>query len=120
MERKESSSLVVAVLLVIKETVLLFSCSDGDAHATNCSDSDREALLGFKNALDDPQNRLSSWAGNNCCHWRGIRCDQTTGAAARIDLGSRYGFWSLSGNISSSLLKLRSSLRVHGLELQPT
>lgn len=111
MERKKSSPLVVALLLVTTENVLLFPCCNGDAGARNCSESDREALLGFKNAIEDPHNRLSSWEGNNCCQWRGVWCDQTTGAVARIDLNNRYGYWNLGGNISSSLLNLRSSLK---------
>ncbi|XP_060670885.1 receptor-like protein EIX2 [Ziziphus jujuba] len=56
------------------------------AHLMNCMESDREALIDFKNGLHDPANRLSSWKGSNCCHWRGISCENTTGAVIAVDL----------------------------------
>ncbi|KAH7527940.1 hypothetical protein FEM48_Zijuj05G0019400 [Ziziphus jujuba var. spinosa] len=52
----------------------------------NCMESDREALIDFKNGLHDPANRLSSWKGSNCCHWWGINCENTTGAVIAVDL----------------------------------
>ncbi|KAH7527945.1 hypothetical protein FEM48_Zijuj05G0020200 [Ziziphus jujuba var. spinosa] len=52
----------------------------------NCMESDQEALIDFKNGLHDPANRLSSWKGSNCCHWRGISCENTTGAVIAVDL----------------------------------
>ncbi|XVE90415.1 hypothetical protein DITRI_Ditri20bG0076100 [Diplodiscus trichospermus] len=90
----------------------------GDSHLANCSKSDLEVLLAFKNGLNDPENRLSSWQGSNCCQWHGIGCNNSSGAVIMIDLhnpypinsesSSRYGFWNLSGDISPSLRKLRS------------
>ncbi|XP_060670467.1 receptor-like protein EIX2 [Ziziphus jujuba] len=56
------------------------------AHLMNCMESDREALIDFKNGLHDPANRLSSWKGSNCCHWWGINCENTTGAVIAVDL----------------------------------
>nr|XP_048329782.1 receptor-like protein EIX2 [Ziziphus jujuba var. spinosa] len=91
------------------------------AHLMNCMESDREALIDFKNGLHDPANRLSSWKGSNCCHWWGINCENTTGAVIAVDLRNpcptynyddesldRYGFWSLSGEIKPSLTKIKS------------
>ncbi|XP_060670482.1 receptor-like protein EIX1 [Ziziphus jujuba] len=91
------------------------------AHLMNCTESDREALIDFKNGLHDPANRLSSWKGSNCCHWRGISCENTTGVVIAVDLRNphptynyndesldRYGFWNLSGEIKPSLTKLKS------------
>ncbi|KAF7807080.1 receptor-like protein EIX1 [Senna tora] len=93
------------------------------------SASDREALLDFKSGLQDPHNVLSSWSGANCCEWYGIRCNNNTGAVVSIDLHNPYvqrgryesysdsyefdydfdeSLWSLSGNISPSLMKLKS------------
>ncbi|PON84853.1 NAD(P)-binding domain containing protein [Trema orientale] len=88
----------------------------------SCLDSDREALLDFKSGLEDPNRnpRLLSWRGSNCCQWRGISCDNGTGAVTHVDLhnphpfqlgdssNSRYGFWNLSGEIRPSLSKLES------------
>ncbi|KAH7527939.1 hypothetical protein FEM48_Zijuj05G0019300 [Ziziphus jujuba var. spinosa] len=81
-------------------------------------DSDREALVDFKNGLHDPENRLSSWKGSNCCQWWGISCETTSGAVIAVDLHNPYpnnydestgtsGFWNLSGEIRPSLTKLK-------------
>ncbi|XP_060670470.1 receptor-like protein EIX1 [Ziziphus jujuba] len=92
-----------------------------DAKLMNCLESDREALIDFKNGLHDPENRLSSWEGSNCCQWWGISCENTTGAVISVDLhnpypeaeagldsSGRYAFWNISGEIRSSLTKLKS------------
>ncbi|CAK7330923.1 unnamed protein product [Dovyalis caffra] len=107
--------LILAILDVLTGE---FGCN-GDTLYKHCSLSDVVALTDFKNGLEDPENRLSSWKGTNCCQWRGIGCDNTTGAVIAIDLhnpypvssegsSSRYGYWNLSGEIRPSLLKLKS------------
>ncbi|XP_027157935.1 receptor-like protein EIX2 [Coffea eugenioides] len=111
---------VIALLAFIFQLIAWDSVLGADAVMVNCSANDLEALLDFKNGLNDPENRLSSWRARGCCLWRGIACDDNTGAVIKIDLrnpypvnsfnGSttRYGFWNLSGEIRPSLLKLRS------------
>ncbi|XP_049389166.1 receptor-like protein EIX1 [Solanum stenotomum] len=94
-----------------------FACK-GQNVATSCSASDLEVLLDFKNGLNDPENRLSSWQGRDCCMWRGIGCSNATGSVIKIDLHNpfpvdsadvtRYGFWNLSGEIRPSLVKIQS------------
>lgn len=81
--------------------------------SVGCLESDREALISFKQGLNDPDNRLASWKGVNCCQWRGVGCDNATGAVTAIDLRNPHplgdhGFWNLSGEISPSLTKLKS------------
>ncbi|KAM7264550.1 hypothetical protein ACFE04_002233 [Oxalis oulophora] len=95
-----------------------------EAKTVTCLVSDRKALVELKNGLEDPENRLFSWKGSNCCQWRGIICDNKTGAVISIDLHNpypinsyspspnRYGFWNLSGEISSSLLQIKSLQRL--------
>ncbi|XP_060670881.1 receptor-like protein EIX2 [Ziziphus jujuba] len=89
-----------------------------DAETMNCLKSDREALIDFKNGLHDPENWLSSWKASNCCQWRGITCENTTGAVIAVDLhnphlqdfdsSGRYELGSFSGEIRPSLTKLKS------------
>ncbi|KAF4361039.1 hypothetical protein F8388_016848 [Cannabis sativa] len=84
----------------------------GDYYVYSCLESDRNALLDFRIGLEDPQNRLGSWKGNNCCQWRGISCNEV-GAVTTLDLhnrypNNRYDFWNLSGEIRPSLTKLKS------------
>ncbi|OMO96550.1 hypothetical protein COLO4_15211 [Corchorus olitorius] len=106
---------LLAVLCVITGE---YVCVAADSQMANCSKTELEALFDFKKGLNDPENRLSSWKGSNCCWWHGIGCNNSTGAVTIIDLHnpyplnpdslSRYGFWNLSGDISPSLLNLKS------------
>ena len=115
MGRFSVSSLVVAILCLVTRE---FVCK-GETQLVICLEYDREALIDLKRGLKDPEDRLSSWSGSNCCQWRGIACENSTGAVIGIDLHnpyplnfadstSRYGYWNLSGNIRPSLLKLKS------------
>ncbi|KAL6124631.1 hypothetical protein ACLB2K_077143 [Fragaria x ananassa] len=45
----------------------------------------QETLADFKNGIEDPENRLSSWKGSNCCRWWGMSPDNTTGVVIAVD-----------------------------------
>ncbi|KAF4363362.1 hypothetical protein G4B88_002109 [Cannabis sativa] len=51
-------------------------------------ESERQALLTFKQGLDVHDNVLSSWNNNNkdCCSWRGIRCHNLTNHIIKLHL----------------------------------
>ncbi|MBA0677992.1 hypothetical protein Goari_019361 [Gossypium aridum] len=110
---------VLGLLLAVVCVITGEYVCNGDSHLGNCSKSDLEALSDFKNGLNDPENRLSSWQGSGCCQWHGIGCNNSTGAVIMIDLhnpypitsessSGGYGFWNLSGDISPSLPNLKS------------
>ncbi|KAL5987524.1 hypothetical protein ACLOJK_035272 [Asimina triloba] len=42
-----------------------------------CYPDERAALVSFKSSLADPSDRLSTWQGQNCCEWDGIRCSNS-------------------------------------------
>ncbi|XP_030501273.2 receptor-like protein EIX1 [Cannabis sativa] len=85
-----------------------------------CVESEKQALLSFKQDLVDPFNRLTSWAANgddddDCCNWTGIICDSITGHVKQlqlantykdyVDLENKYG-GGLSSKVNPSLLNL--------------
>ncbi|XP_065619521.1 receptor-like protein EIX2 [Quercus suber] len=54
-----------------------------------CIDTERHALLTFKQDLIDPLNRLSSWTvDGDCCHWLGVVCHNLTAHVHQLHLGS--------------------------------
>ncbi|GLU21852.1 hypothetical protein SLE2022_379640 [Rubroshorea leprosula] len=85
---------------------------------TTCWEIERNALLKFKEGLQDPSGRLSSWVGNYCCTWSGVGCNRQTGHVTKLDLGippisfnindpKAFDFASLQGTMSPSLLDLK-------------
>jgi len=114
----ENISQVWLLILLVYSLLLAISVKI-NVVAIECLASDQEALIDFKNGLEDSHNRLSSWRNTNCCQWRGIYCDNITGAVVSIDLHnphppsfdyspSKYGMWNLSGELRPSLLELKS------------
>ncbi|XP_028057115.1 receptor-like protein EIX1 [Camellia sinensis] len=90
-----------------------------------CSKTEKQALLKFKQDLKDFSNRLSSWAGDNCCQWSEVVCDYFTGHVHVIHRPHNYSdadchykanyskyeaYWcyhQLGGKIDPSLLDLK-------------
>ncbi|CAN1169375.1 Receptor-like protein EIX2 [Linum perenne] len=98
--------------------LLLFSFLSLPLGDSRCTKTDIEALLTFKNGLVDPSGRLSSWKGDDCCKWVGVKCSNGSTVtelslrnpypsmnAGNIDQEA-YKASCLKGNISSSLLQL--------------
>ncbi|KAK8589545.1 hypothetical protein V6N13_088371 [Hibiscus sabdariffa] len=99
-----------------------FSFCDGNSNVL-CIQSEREALLKFKNDLIDPSNRLSSWVeGGDCCKWNGVVCHNLTGHVDQLhlaaplsspDILAPFAEWeayersTLGGQINPSLLELQ-------------
>nr|AGO64661.1 receptor-like protein [Pyrus communis] len=79
-----------------------------------CKESERQALLMFKQDLEDPTNRLLSWVaeeGSDCCSWTGVVCDHMTGHIHELHLNNSDFDWDcnscFSGKINPSLLSLK-------------
>ncbi|XP_029124543.1 receptor-like protein 43 [Cajanus cajan] len=77
--------------------VLLLSNAAGPVLSAEikCIESERQALLNFKQSLLHDYGMLSTWRdGDNntdCCKWRGIQCHDETGHIQLLDLhGDRY------------------------------
>ncbi|CAL9137623.1 unnamed protein product [Musa acuminata var. zebrina] len=91
-----------------------------------CQETERKALMEFKQRVRDPSHRLSSWVGEDCCSWEGIRCSNVTGHVIELHLRNRHRLdvsymdcseiyfddrfgcrWALHGGITPSLLSLQ-------------
>ncbi|XP_062076447.1 receptor-like protein EIX2 [Humulus lupulus] len=72
-----------------------------------CIPKERQALLTFKQTLNDTYDDLSSWtnrsADQNCCNWHRITCDNTNHVIS-IDIN---GIDTIGGDIDSSLAELQ-------------
>ncbi|MFQ6669620.1 hypothetical protein Gotur_034804 [Gossypium turneri] len=87
---------------------ICFSICDANSNLL-CIQSEREALLKFKNDLTDPSNRLSSWVeGGDCCKWIGVVCHNSTGHVNQLHLAAPpLSSSALGGKINPSLLELK-------------
>ncbi|KAL7126941.1 hypothetical protein ABFS83_14G220400 [Erythranthe nasuta] len=71
-----------------------------------CPEIEKEALLSFKESLEDPSNILSSWnvsADVNCCNWKGVVCSNITGGGHVQQLRLQ----GLRGKMNPSLFDLK-------------
>uniref|UniRef100_F6I5J7 uracil phosphoribosyltransferase n=1 Tax=Vitis vinifera TaxID=29760 RepID=F6I5J7_VITVI len=90
------------------EIIKVGSCQ-GD-HQRGCIDTEKVALLKFKQGLTDPSGRLSSWVGEDCCKWRGVVCNNRSGHVIKLTLrylDSDGTEGELGGKISPALLDLK-------------
>ncbi|XP_062027179.1 receptor-like protein EIX2 isoform X2 [Rosa rugosa] len=106
------SGLVGLVCLAIASAICCSSV--GSSNNIMCLESERHALLRFKQGLVDDSNALASWKSEkDCCKWRGIECNNQTGHVTNLDFSFNYDPYlysaevPLSGEISPSLLELQ-------------
>ncbi|XP_044463596.1 receptor-like protein EIX2 [Mangifera indica] len=84
-----TSTLVAFLSLELLSIVTIHvSFCHGSSNHLGCVESEREALLRFKQDLIDPSNRLASWSTVNadCCTWSGVVCDNRTGHVLELNL----------------------------------
>ncbi|KAM5573160.1 hypothetical protein ABKV19_012940 [Rosa sericea] len=106
------SGLLGLVCLAIASAICCSSV--GSSNNIMCLESERHALLQFKQGLVDESNALASWKSEkDCCKWRGIACNNQTGYVTSLDFSFSYDPYlnstevPLRGEISPSLLELR-------------
>ncbi|XP_016204352.1 receptor-like protein 12 isoform X3 [Arachis ipaensis] len=84
--------------------VLIMLYDAGLIHGeVTCLENERQALLRFKQSIDDPWGMLSTWRGDDCCKWQGITCRNQTGHVLRLHLRGSYSHH-LSGQANISTL----------------
>ncbi|XP_073135697.1 uncharacterized protein [Henckelia pumila] len=100
------------LILLSKKPVVATTSSLQD-HGVRCLDSERLALLEFKNGLKHP-GQLHTWGTEehkkDCCKWKGILCDNHTNHVVELNLRDiELGkFLIHCGNISEALGNLVS------------
>ncbi|CAL9750742.1 unnamed protein product [Musa acuminata subsp. burmannicoides] len=95
--RIASKRLMMLVALLLVSCCLGHGFGDEDyveveGIGSNCMESERRALLAIKSDMYDPDNWFSSWTGKDCCGWRGVACDHTTGHVTKLDLRYPYTY----------------------------
>ena len=84
--------LFLAFLIIPLPNFFIFCTGHSHSHSHSqlrCSDTERHALLTFKQDLIDPLNRLSSWTvDGDCCHWLGVVCHNLTAHVHQLHLKS--------------------------------
>ncbi|KAM0921623.1 hypothetical protein ACQ4PT_006600 [Festuca glaucescens] len=77
----------------------------------SCIAYERATLLSIKASLRDPNTNFSSWQGEDCCRWKGVRCSYKTGHVVKLNLQGKSGdclkVYPYSGEISYSLVTLQ-------------
>nr|XP_023886896.1 receptor-like protein EIX2 [Quercus suber]XP_023886897.1 receptor-like protein EIX2 [Quercus suber] len=80
--------LFLAFLIIPLPNFFIF-CTGHSHSQLRCIDTERHALLTFKQDLIDPLNRLSSWTvDGDCCHWLGVVCHNLTAHVHQLHLRS--------------------------------
>ncbi|GLT65180.1 hypothetical protein SLA2020_376260 [Shorea laevis] len=108
-----SLHLIYALLVLLHMQTSIGSNSTTADDGVRCIESERQALLTFKQGLVDEHGRLSSWGGEelkkNCCEWEGVQCSSITGHITMLNL-TKYSYhlqFILRGNLSPSLFELQ-------------
>jgi len=84
--------------------VLILSMTLSSSFAHGCSASECEALISFKKNYKDPNGLLSSWRGEDCCGWKGVRCNNQTGHIIKLDLHGPEDFMEAENNLRGQII----------------
>ncbi|TQD96221.1 hypothetical protein C1H46_018130 [Malus baccata] len=106
--------LLIRFLAIATITFSISLCNGNPGWPPLCKESERQALLMFKQDLKDPANRLASWVAeedSDCCSWTGVVCDHITGHIHELHLNNTDCYLcfksSFGGKINPSLLSLK-------------
>ncbi|RXI08624.1 hypothetical protein DVH24_022768 [Malus domestica] len=106
--------LLIRFLAIATSTFSIGLCNGNPGWPPLCKESERRALLMFKQDLKDPANQLASWVaeeGSDCCSWTRVVCDHMTGHIQELHLNNTNPYWdfdsSFGGKINPSLLSLK-------------
>ena len=83
-------TIILFLQLLTLPTLHTNFCTGESTAEVRCIESERVALLRFKQDLQDPSHRLASWAtgDGDCCQWVGVVCHNVTGHVQELHLRS--------------------------------
>ncbi|KAK2366068.1 receptor protein EIX2 [Trifolium repens] len=83
-----------------------------------CVETERRALLKFKDAIIHGNVNFTSWKGEECCKWKGISCDNLTGHVTSLYLYPLE--YTIGGKLDSSICELQhlTFLSLHDIGLE--
>ncbi|KAH6806762.1 hypothetical protein C2S51_031593 [Perilla frutescens var. frutescens] len=74
----------------------------------SCPETEKHSLLTLKQSLKDHCHLLSSWDDEvDCCKWKGVVCNNSTGHVHQLHLQGNWLDPCLSGKINPSLINLK-------------
>ena len=86
--------LILTFLIIHLPNFFIFCTGHSYSHShsqLHCINTERHALLTFKQDLIDPSNRLSSWTvDGDCCQWVGVVCHNLTAHIQQLHLRTFY------------------------------
>ncbi|XP_057761118.1 receptor-like protein EIX1 [Arachis stenosperma] len=94
---------VYALLVVL---IMLYDAGLIHGEVT-CLENERQALLRFKEGINDPWDVLSTWRDDDCCKWQGITCSNQTGHVLRLHLRGSYSHYLFGQPNISTLIDLQ-------------
>ncbi|XP_027924868.1 receptor-like protein EIX2 [Vigna unguiculata] len=100
---------ILLLLSLLGSGISMTLKNSSESGEAKCIESEREALLSFKESLIDEFGMLSTWTNNtDCCKWKHILCNHQTGHIQLLDLhGSHTPRYYLGGAINvTSLIHL--------------
>ncbi|KAG5570050.1 hypothetical protein H5410_059816 [Solanum commersonii] len=93
----------VAILSLLIVVIISYGFSCVQTSEIHCIESEKNALIKFSQGFKNPSRNMLSWRlDGNCCQWKGVECDNTTGHVITLDLQKQF----LQGEFRISLLGL--------------
>ncbi|XP_059627664.1 leucine-rich repeat receptor-like protein kinase PXC2 [Cornus florida] len=114
----------IAIVFVLTfDTIVVLCSGNNNSDHVACVESERQALLRFKQHLRDPSNRLFSWgadqSGGDCCEWVGVVCNSLTGNVEEIHLQNPFFDAVLMGGfLENAILVIKGQMAKYSTILQ--
>ncbi|XWS09404.1 hypothetical protein CRYUN_Cryun40dG0082400 [Craigia yunnanensis] len=85
--QRSMGTIIMLLLGFFTLATINITFTSGSSDNIGCIESEKQALLMFKQHLVDPANRLASWIHDeDCCRWDGVFCDNVTGHVLQLQL----------------------------------